>query len=245
MLKIFSKKSTQGKADKKLAGQIYNITGVRAKNISLYHQALRHSSAAVEIKEGVKNSNERLEFLGDAVLGIIVAEYLFKMYPFKGEGFLTKMRSRLVNRAQLNQLSVKMGLNELIESDLKGNRAGSIHGDAFEALVGAIYLDQGFIATQKFILNRILKLHFNIKDIEETDTDYKSRLLNWGQHKKKKIVFEVIEEKGPPHNKVYTVQVKIDGAPNMSFEHHSKRRAEQLAAQLTLEKMEADGETFE
>jgi ribonuclease III len=226
-----------GSADKRLAQKIYNLTGVKPKNISLYHQALRHSSVAIEIKDGVKNSNERLEFLGDAVLGIIVAEYLFKMYPFKGEGFLTKMRSRIVNRAQLNQLSLKMGLNELIESDLKGNRAGSIYGDAFEALIGAIYLDKGFVVTRKFFVERILKIHLNIDEIEQTDTDYKSRLLNWGQQEKRKVTFEVIDEKGPPHNKIYTVQVRIDGKAHMSFQHHSKRRAEQLAAQLTLEKM--------
>lgn len=237
MLNFFSRNRGTAGAEKKLAQKIYNLTGVRPKNISLYYQALRHSSVAVEIKDGVKNSNERLEFLGDAVLGIIVAEYLFKMYPFKGEGFLTKMRSRIVNRAQLNQLSLKMGLNELIESDLKGNRAGSIYGDAFEALIGAIYLDRGFLATKKFFIERILKIHLNIDEIEHTDTDYKSRLLNWGQQEKKKIVFEVIDEKGPPHNKVYTVLVRIDGKPQMSFQHHSKRRAEQLASQLTLEKL--------
>lgn len=237
MLNFFSKHRTTAGADKRLAERVYNLTGIRPRNISLYYQALRHSSVAVEIKEGVKNSNERLEFLGDAVLGIIVAEYLFKMYPFKGEGFLTKMRSRIVNRAQLNQLAMKMGLNELIESDLKGNRAGSIYGDAFEALVGAIYLDKGFLAAKKFIIERIIKHHINIDEIEHTDTDYKSRLLNWGQQEKRRVVFEVIGEKGPPHNKIYTVQVKIDGKPQMSFQHHSKRRAEQFAAQLTLERM--------
>ncbi len=236
MLKFFSRKNG-GNADKRLAEKIYNLTGIKPKNISLYSQALRHSSVAIEIKDGVKNSNERLEFLGDAVLGIIVAEYLFKMYPFKGEGFLTKMRSRIVSRDQLNRLSLKMGLNDLIESDLKGNRAGSIYGDAFEALIGAIYLDRGFAVTRKFFIERILKIHLSVDEIEQTDTDYKSRLLNWGQQEKRKVSFEVIDEKGPPHNKIYTVQVRIDGKPHMSFQHHSKRRAEQLAAQLTLEKM--------
>jgi ribonuclease III len=240
LLKIFSKKSNSGGGDRKLAEKIYNLTGVRPKNLSLYFQALRHSSAAVEIKQGVKNSNERLEFLGDAVLGIIVAEYLFRMYPYRGEGFLTKMRSRIVNRSQLNQLSVKLGLNMLIEADLKGNRASSINGDAFEALVGAIYLDKGFNTTQKFINERILKFHINIKELEETDSDYKSRLLNWGQQEKKKISFDVIDEKGPPHNRIFTVQVSINGKPGTSFQHHSKRRAEQLAAQLTLEQLEKE-----
>jgi ribonuclease III len=237
LLKFFSKKIKSGGSDKKLAQKIHNLTGIKPNNISLYQQALRHSSVAVEIKEGVKNSNERLEYLGDAVLGIIVAEYLFKMYPFKGEGFLTKMRSRIVNRAMLNQLATKIGLNELISSDLKGNRAGSIYGDAFEALIGAIYLDKGFLPTRKFFIERILKLHISIDEIEQTDTDYKSRLLNWGQQEKKKISFDVIDEKGPPHNKLYTVQVMIDGKAFKTFQHHSKRRAEQLAAQLTLEDM--------
>lgn len=224
-------------ADRELSERIYRITGIKPKNISLYHQALRHSSAATEIKDGVKNSNERLEFLGDAVLGIIVAEFLFKKYPFKGEGFLTKIRSRIVNRSQLNELSVKIGLNELVIADVKGTRTGSIYGDALEALIGAIYLDKGFDATRDFFIHTLIKFHVDIDELEQTDTDYKSRLLNWGQQQKKKISFELINESGPSHNKIFTIQVSIDGEPQNSFQHHSKRRAEQLAAQLTLEKM--------
>jgi ribonuclease III len=237
LLKIFSKSLFTSSADKALAKRIFLITGVKPTNVSLYHQALRHSSAAVEIKEGVKNSNERLEFLGDAVLGIIVAEHLFKLYPFKGEGFLTKIRSRIVNRNQLNEIALKIGLNELIVSDVKGARTGSIHGDALEALIGAIYLDKGFETTRKFIVQNLLKFHVNIDELEQTDTDYKSRLLNWGQQNKKKVSFELIGESGPPHNKLFTIQVMIENEAKLSFQHHSKRRAEQLAAQLTMEEM--------
>ena len=237
---FFSKKKSDRLADNKLADEIFNLTGIKVKNIALYRLALRHSSAAIEIREGVLNSNERLEFLGDAVLGLIAAEYLFKMYPFRGEGFLTKMRSRIVNRAQLNQLSLKMGLEGLIESDLKGNKAGSMNGDAFEALIGAIYLDKGYKITQSFFIDRILKIYISMEEIEQVDTDYKSRLLNWGQHEKKKISFLVVSEDGPPNARLFTVQVQIDEKEFMTFQHQSKRRAEQFAAQLTLEKILED-----
>ena len=143
--------------EKKLAETLFLILGFYPKNISLYLQALRHSSASKEIKKGVKDSNERLEYLGDAILGAIVAEYLFQLYPFKEEGFLTQMRSRIVNRNQLNQLALKLGLNKLIKSELRGVKAGSINGDAFEALIGAIYLDAGYEASDKFITKYLLK----------------------------------------------------------------------------------------
>ena len=224
LLNRFSSTFFRTPAHRTLAKRIYSITGVKPSNISLYHLALRHSSAAVEIKDGVKNSNERLEFLGDAVLGIIVAEHLFKMYPFKGEGFLTKIRSRIVNRNQLNEIALKIGLNELIVSDVKGSRTASIHGDALEALIGAIYLDQGFTETKTFIVQNLLKYHINIDELEQTDTDFKSRLLNWGQQSKKKVSFELIDESGPPHNKLFTIQVVIENEAKLSFQHHSKRQ---------------------
>ena len=230
----FRKKTAE---DKKLYKRIYSLTGIKPKNIALYHQALRHSSVAVEIREGIKNSNERLEYLGDAALGLIVAEHLFKLYPFKGEGFLTQMRSRIVNRAQLNKLSVKIGLDELIAFELKGNKSGSLYGDAFEALVGAICIDCGFEAARSFIVDRILRIHIDIHEIENTDTDFKSKLLNWAQQNKRKVEFQVVNESGPSHNKIFTVQVIIDGEPKQSFQHNSKRRAEQQAAELTISQL--------
>src|SRR5436305_3000598 len=128
-----------------------NLLGFVPGNLSLYKLAFRHKSVAQNIKKGVKNSNERLEFLGDAVLGSVVAEVLFKLYPYEDEGFLTELRSKIVNRANLNQLARKMGFEALIEYDnrMVGNtRQGSLLGDAFEALIGAVYLDKGYEFTR-------------------------------------------------------------------------------------------------
>lgn len=203
----------------------------------LYHQALRHKSVAVPIKAGIKNSNERLEFLGDAALGIIVAEFLYKIYPFKEEGFLTQMRSRIVNRNTLNQLALKIGLDELISYELKGNKTKSLYGDALEALIGAIFLDLGYEKAEKFVVTRLLQLHLDMSEIENTDTDFKSKLLNWGQQNKKKIVFDMEKESGPSHNKTFSVRVLIEGVPHEKAEHGSKRKAEQKAAELTINKL--------
>ena len=145
--------------EKKIYEAVKLICGFYPKNNSLYLLAFRHSSAAVKVKGDVYNSNERLEYLGDAILGAIVAEYLFKTFPFKDEGFLSQIRSRIVSRNQLNKLSIKLGIPQLIESDLKGLPAGSMFGDAFEAFIGAIYLDHGFEKTKKFIVERIMKFH--------------------------------------------------------------------------------------
>ncbi len=237
MLHTFFQLRYKGRKEKKLAETLYLILGFYPRNISLYKQALRHSSAAREIKGGIRDSNERLEYLGDAVLGAIIAEYLFQIYPFKGEGFLTQMRARIVNRNQLNQLALKIGLNNLIKSELRGSRAGSMHGDAFEALIGAVYLDKGYKKTQGFVLERILKLHLNIEEIEQTDTDYKSRLINICQREKKKLLFNLLEEKGKGLDKIFVIQVEINDEPIVTFQHSSKRRAEQLAAQLALDKI--------
>jgi ribonuclease-3 len=238
LLKTIQKLRFTGKKEKKLADTLYLLLGFYPKNILLYQQALRHSSVSKEIKKGVRDSNERLEYLGDAVLGSIIAEYLFELYPFKGEGFLTQMRSRIVNRSQLNNLALKLGLNKLIKADLRGTRAGSMNGDAFEALIGAVYLDKGYKKTRKFVLDRILKIHLDIEYIEQTDTDYKSRLINICQKEKKKLVFNLLDEIGKGIGKEFVIQVEIDGKPIVKFQHTSKRRAEQLAAELALAKVD-------
>src|SRR5690606_34947298 len=161
--------------------KLKNILGFVPGNVRLYQMAFRHKSVAKPIKEGVKNSNERLEFLGDAVLGSVVAELLFKLYPYKDEGFLTEMRSKIVSRANLNQLSRKLGFNELIEFDARmisyPNKQGSLLGDAFEALIGAVYLDKGYKFTREFLLSRIIKPHVDIHTLEITETNFKSRLI--------------------------------------------------------------------
>ncbi|HAU52205.1 MAG TPA: ribonuclease III, partial [Sphingobacterium sp.] len=167
--------------DREYVRKLKNLLGFVPGNVHLYKMAFRHKSVAVTIKEGAKNSNERLEFLGDAVLGSVVAELLFKKYPYKDEGFLTEMRSKIVSRANLNQLSRKLGFNELIQFDARmisfPNKQGSLLGDAFEALIGAVYLDRGYVFTKSFLLNRIIKPHVDIHLLEQTETNFKSRLI--------------------------------------------------------------------
>src|SRR5687768_15780284 len=170
------------KHEKKLKSSLKNILGFPPQNLFLYEQAFRHNSVAKEIKDGVKDSNERLEFLGDAVLSIVIAEYLFKKFPYKDEGFLTKMRSKIVSREHLNQLSLKLGLNKfLLQTNHPNIKFSSLHGDAFEALIGAVYLDKGFYCAQTFILNRILKFHVDVEKILLTEIDFKSKLIEWSQ----------------------------------------------------------------
>ncbi|MBI9036317.1 MAG: ribonuclease III, partial [Bacteroidales bacterium] len=151
-----------------------------------------HKSVAHELN-GVKISNERLEYLGDAILGAIVADYLFKLFPYKDEGFLTEMRSKIVSRAQLNKLSLKLGLDKLIQSNRESmNHYKSMQGDAFEAFVGALYLDKGYDFTRDILVDNIIRLHYNIDDLQKTEVNFKSRLIEWGQKEKKEVLFKVI-----------------------------------------------------
>src|SRR5688572_21436010 len=163
--------------DKNLYFSLKNILGFYPDNISLYKQAFRHSSVASQIKQGVKNSNERLEYLGDAILGAVIAEHLFKVFPYKDEGFLTKMRSKIVSRSTLNQLAQKIGIDKFIEANLESSaKSSAMKGDAFEAMLGAIYLDKGYEVTKRYILERIVRNHIDMSEIESKETDFKSKL---------------------------------------------------------------------
>jgi ribonuclease-3 len=213
-----------------------NILGFIPGNFRLYRLALRHKSVASDIhKKGVKNSNERLEFLGDAILGSVVAEVLFKKFPYKDEGFLTEMRSKMVNRSHLNQLSKKMGISDLIDYDTKlnnmGNKNSSLFGDAFEAMIGAIYLDKGYEFTRKFIINRIIIPHVDIDHLEQTESNFKSRLLEWAQKEGKEIQFELLEEKHAGQSRLFTVRVLINGEDMGKGQDFSKKNAEKNAAE--------------
>lgn len=224
--------------EKKFKSSLKNILGFSPKNLSLYNQAFRHNSVAKEIKEGVKDSNERLEYLGDAVLNAIIAIYLFKKFPYKDEGFLTKMRSKIVSRAHLNQLAVKLGLNKfLLQNTDPGFKFSSMNGDAFEALIGAIYLDKGFASTHNFILNRILKFHVDVEKILETETDFKSKLIEWSQREKKEVQFRVVEENGNSYDKQFIIATVVNGEHIAQGQHFSKKKAEQLSAAATCIKL--------
>jgi ribonuclease-3 len=229
--------------EKKLKAALKNTLGITPKNISLYTQAFRHNSIAKEIKDGVKDSNERLEYLGDSILNAIIAEYLFRKFPYKDEGFLTKMRSKMVSRDHLNQLAVKLGLNKLLTLTNDPNlKFSSMNGDAFEALIGAIYIDKGFYAVQDFILNRILKFHVDVEKILLTETDFKSKIIEWSQREKQEVKFAVVEENGNGYDKQFVIDVMVHGEAIARAQHFSKKKAEQLAAQAACEKLRISAE---
>lgn len=218
--------------NRQLYQSIKNIFGFYPENIFLYQLALRHKSIANEIHNGVKNSNERLEYLGDAILDAVVAEFLFKLFPYKDEGFLTKMRSKIVSRVQLNKLSMKLGISSLVQSSKDVySIPKSINGDAFEALIGAIYLDKGYNFTRKIIVENIIKMHLNIEELENTETNYKSRLIEWAQKEKKEIEFKVVREVGNGNKRLHVVELFIESDLVSTAKDYSIKGAEQLAAE--------------
>lgn len=219
--------------DKKLINFIKNVFGYHPGNILLYKLALCHKSASTEEIKGIKINNERLEYLGDAILSAVVADYLFKKFPSKDEGFLTEMRSRLVSRDNLNKLSTKIGIQKFVKASAS-NVYRSINGDAFEAFVGAMFLDKGFNFAKKVIVNRIIKFHIDIDEMENKNQNYKSMLIEWAQKEKKQVEFVVLEEAGSGYNKQYIVEVFIDKQPSGNGRDYSIKKAEQNAAEKAL-----------
>jgi ribonuclease III len=227
--------------EKEFRKSVELIVGEKPSNLLLYQLAFRHTSASKETAiGGFRESNERLEYLGDSVLGMVIAEYLFKKYPFKDEGFLTEIRSRIVNRESLNVVARKIGLEKLVEFDghrIAHNRT-SMYGDAMEALIGAIYLDKGFRFTKKYILNKLIANHFDLDTVIQTNTNYKSILLSWAQQEGKKVEFAIIQENGKHHYKEFVAQVKLDGNAVSTGGGWNKKKAEQEAARRACETLE-------
>jgi ribonuclease-3 len=235
LLRLFKFLQNYFSNDKKLFLSLRNILGFYPQNLSLYKQCLRHRSASIAFKEGADNSNERLEFLGDAVLGASVAHYLFRKFPFKDEGFLTKIRSRIVSRTNLNSLSRKLGLFEMIEVKRENEQIyKSAGGDALEAFIGAVYLDRGYNTAQDFVVNKLIKLHLDLDEILNTDKDYKSKLVEWSQKEKRTIRYEVAAEKGSGPSKYYVIDLYVDEIKQTSGNGNSKKLAEQHAAEKYL-----------
>lgn len=223
--------------DPKFTQPLRNLLGFTPGNLNLYKLAFRHKSAAKTVKGDHKNSNERLEYLGDAVLGAVVAEYLFKKFPFKDEGFLTEMRSKIVSRTNLNKLSKKLGLPDLLEVNGSGYAGRSADGDALEALIGAVFLDHGFDKTRSFILNRLVKLHLDIESLLATETNFKSRLIEWAQRERKQVSFELTDEVNNGRSKLLRVLVSVNGEPVATGLDFTRKRAEQVAAEATCKKL--------
>lgn len=181
--------------------------------------------------DNAKTSNERLEFLGDALLNTIVAEHLFRRFPYKDEGFLTKMRSKVVSRNHLNSIAVKMGLQDMLNKDSGGFSGSSIYGNALEALIGAVYLDTSYVKTKNFILKRIFVLYVDLDELENTETDFKSKLIEWAQKEKKSIEFKVMEHGRSAENRTFHIGLYVDQVIKAEASHTSKKRAEQIAAE--------------
>lgn len=220
-----------------------NVLGYTPRNTELYHIAFTHRSQSATIGSHRIN-NERLEYLGDAMLGAIVAEYLYKKYPYEGEGFLTILRSKIVSRASLGQLSRKIGLPELIE--YQRNSSGvfkSMGGDAFEALVGAMYLEKGYRFTRRVLIDRILRTYLDVDSIAVSDWNYKSKIIDWGQRNHRKITFEVVRSfaNGNNSRREYECRVNLDGVAQQSAIEYSIKAAEQLAAEKTYKALLASG----
>lgn len=222
--------------NRKLASALIKILGFSPTHMKLYEMAFIHKSASIVLPNGNIVNNERLEYLGDAILDAIVADYLFRHYPDKDEGFLTKMRSKMVKRKHLNLLALRLGIDKLMVSQTNpANISKHLYGNAFEALVGAIYIDKGYNRTSQFI-SRIIKRYVNLDRLLLTDTDYKSQLIEWAQKHRMEIVFESREEiKANTHLPLFITHVKIANEIVGRGIGNSKKDSEQKAAKIGLE----------
>lgn len=214
---------------------IVNVLGVKPGKEFLYQTALNHRS----MKEGADENNERLEYLGDAVLSTIVADYLFKRYPYKGEGFLTEMRSKMVNRQKMNEVALKMGIKKITNYNKFDNalKASQIFGNTLEALVGAIYLDKGYLKTKNWVLKRMVIPHLYVDDLEAIDINLKNKLIGWATKNGKALEFETIEEKMESGRRVFVIAAMLDGDNIGQGKGFNKKDASQVAAQLAIEKL--------
>lgn len=209
--------------------------GFAPSRISLYITALSHRS----IKEKTTDNNERLEYLGDAILGGIIADYLYMKYPYKGEGFLTEMRSKMVNRQMLNDIAIRMGLKKITTYNKQDGslRSSQIFGNALEALVGAIYVDKGYNATKKWVFKKIIIPHLFIEDLEQIEINQKNKLYSWANKSGKLLEFETIDEKMENGRKLFTVGAILDGEVLAEGKAFNKKDAGQIAAQNAVEKL--------
>lgn len=215
--------------------QLRNILGFTPHNLDLYKTALSHRS----VREGADENNERLEYLGDAIISTIVAHYLFMRYPYKGEGFLTEMRSKMVNRNQLNEIALKIGLKKItfynqFDHSLK---VSQIFGNTLEALTGAVYLDKGYEQTKKWVTQRIIAPHFFMQDLENLDINLKNKLYGWANKNGKNLEFETISETIENGRRLFTIGAKLDGELVAEAKGYNKKDASQVAAQIALEKL--------
>ena len=215
--------------------ELKNILGYKPHSIFLYQTALTHRS----IREGADQNNERLEYLGDAILSALVADYLFKRYPYRGEGYLTEMRSKMVNRQQLNDIALRMGLKKVTiynktDSALK---LSQIFGNTLEALIGAVYLDLGYKKTERWVMKKIILPHMFVDDLETREINQKNKLYGWANKNGRLLEFETIDERLENGRRLFTVAAMVNGENIAEGKAFNKKDASQIAAQLAVEKL--------
>jgi ribonuclease III len=215
--------------------ELRNILGFRPNNLSLYKTALTHRS----VREGADENNERLEYLGDAVLSAMIADYLFKRYPYREEGFLTEMRSKMVNRQQLNEIAIRMGLKKItLFNKMDGSlKVSQIFGNTLEALVGAMYLDSGYKKTSKWVLEHVIQPHMFMDDLENLEINHKNKLYGWANKNGKVLEFETLNEKLENGRRLFTIAAVVDGNNIAEAKAFNKKDASQIAAQIAVEKL--------
>lgn len=182
--------------------------------------------------DGTRINNERLEYLGDAILDTILSEYLFHKYPDANEGLLTKTRAKIVNREQLNQLAISLGFQDLVVSHLTSpNPTFNLYGDALEAFIGALFINRGYNKTRDFLIKKVLEKHLDLNRIFESETDYKSLILEWGQKQKQQVCFDCREETDPlTHKSIFNISLLINDIVTGTGRGNSKKEAEQEAS---------------
>jgi len=224
---------------REFSSSLKSIIGFRPGDLRIYEIAFIHRSASFSLPDGKKVNNERLEYLGDAVLDAILSDYLFGLFPDANEGFLTKIRSRIVNREVLNQLAISLGIDKLLVSHINIlHPTRNLYGDALEALVGAVFLDKGFKKTKKLFLKNVINKYLDINKIVITDTDYKSLVFEWVQKNKSNLIFTYKEEYDFNQKKsVFSTTLFIDRKEYGEGHGSSKKEAEQEASRQALMRM--------
>lgn len=223
----------------------YKILNFYPYNITLYEQALLHKSSSIKLKDGKWINNERLEFLGDAILDAIVADIVFKEFEYKKEGFLTNLRSKIVQRETLNRLALELGVDKLIKTSAKNtSHKTDIYGNALEALIGAIYLDQGYRIAKQFVYERLITERLNMESVIRQEANFKSKLIEWGQKNKMNIHFDLIENyTDSDNNPVFQSAVYIYDKQAGTGTGYSKKESQQNAAKMAYLKIQKD-DTF-
>jgi len=223
---------------KELVNKLIPILGFVPVRIKVYEMAFIHKSASLVMPDGEVINNERLEYLGDAILAAIVADYLFRNFPNKDEGFLTKMRSKMVKRKHLNLLAYRMGINKLMVTHTSpSNVSKHLYGNAFEALVGAVYLDKGYKQAGRFI-ERIIEKYVDMERLRKSESDYKSKLIEWAQKNKHEVIFDSSEENTQAgHLPQFVTHIMMQNHELGKGMGNSKKEAEQKAARSALDKL--------